>query len=624
MRTLALLLCFLPAGPLLADEDELPQSGPWIVRVEPLGGTRGSTALVEVMGERFGKLDSVWFDTPDLRWSETLEASATLVRGRIAIAPGAALGPHLLHLRTSHGRTNTRLFNVVQFPMIPEMEPNDPPGRPQEIELRSQVISGLLKAGRDIDVFRFTAKAGEQWTFDLRSIEYGSHLECEMALTDDAGQLVAFNDDRDDYLETPLIQYRFQRDGVYRLKLDQYRGPQGVTCAKNCGYLLQISQLPLLLSADPMGWQPGKVTRIRVQGERLDQIQQIWLAPVRAGETYRLTFPFTVPLQIGPDRALRVEGRIVHSNDSEAEFEFAPDAAAPEGLWRLWAATPHGVADGLSLEASQAATVDEGKVAAVSGAQPSVINGRLAKSGEEDRYALDAEAGKPIHAWTLATQLGLPRIDTVLALFDGQGKLLAESDDLMTGQGTVIGNPDSSLYFTPAAAGRLFLSVRDRTGRGGADFAYRLHLASEQPGFRLLTEPEEFRAVTGETAELSVLLIPDPGFHEVVDTWVDGLPNGVQSTRGQFRADQHFGPSGDGDNVNIPETVLRIQVPRELAAGEYPIRVFGRPVSGGPRVEAFTTLWIGAPRKRNDVRRPLPAVTMTVIAAPSHAPKTEP
>ena len=508
--------------------------------------------------------------------------------------------------------------------MIPEVEPNDPPGRPQEIELRSQAISGLLKAGRDIDVFRFTAKAGEQWTFDLRSIEYGSHLECEMALTDDDGKLVAFNDDRDDYLETPLIQHRFQRDGIYRLKLDQYRGPQGVTCAKNCGYLLQISQLPLLLSADPMGLQPGKVTRIRVQGKQLDQIQQIWLAPVRAGETYRLTFPFTVPLQIGPDRPLRVEGRGIKRTDAEAEFEFALDAAAPEGLWRLWVATPHGATDGLSLEVSRTPTVDEAKVEVLRAGQPSIIDGRLGQSGEEDRYALDAEAGKPIHAWTLAAQLGLPRIDTVLALLDGQGKLLAESDDLMTGQGTVIGNPDSSLYFIPSEAGRLFLTVRDRTGRSGTDFAYRLHLTSEQPGFRLLTEPEEFRAVSGETAELSVLLIPDPGFHEVVDTWVEGLPNGVQSTRGQFRADQHFGPSGDGDNVNIPETVLKIQVPRELAAGEYPIRVFGRRASGGPQVEAFTTLWIGAPRKRNDIRRPLPAVTMTVIAAPSRPQKTEP
>ncbi len=619
MRASTLLLLLLPAGHLLADDDVLPQSGPWILRLDPLAGTRGATATVEVTGERFGKLDGIWFDTPDLRWAETLEASATRVRGRIAIAPEAALGPHLMHLRTSHGRTNTRLFNVVQFPTVAEVEPNDPPGRPQEIELRPQVIGGLLKAGRDIDVFRFTAKAGERWMFDLRSIEYGSHLECEMSLTDDEGRVVAFNDDRDDYLETPLIDHRFKQSGAYRIKLDQYRGPQGVTCAKNCGYMLQISQLPQVLSADPMGLRPGVVTRVRVLGKQLGEIERAWLSPVRAGENYRLTFPFTVPLYVGPDRAMRVEGRIVRLDDSEAEFEFALAADAPEGLWRLWVATPHGVADGISLDASRSQTIDEFKVDALPMAQPMVVNGRLAKRGEEDRYAIDAEAGKPIHAWTLATQLGLPHIDTVLSLFDAKGKLLAESDDLMTGQGTVIGNPDSSLYFTPVTSGRLSLTVRDRTGRGGADFVYRLHLASELPGFRLLTEPEEFRGVRGGTAALSVLMIPDPGFHEVVDTWVEGLPSGVRAVRGQFRADQHFGPSGDGDNVNIPETVLKIQIPGELAVGDYPIRVLGRRASGGPVVEAFTTLWIGAPRKRNDIRRPLPAITMTVISPPPGA-----
>jgi hypothetical protein len=567
-------------------DDVLPQTGPWILRLEPLGGMRGTTVTMELTGERFGKLEGAWFDTPDLRWVETIEASATMVRGRIAIAPEAALGPHLVHLRTTAGRTNTRLFNVVQFPLTAETEPNDPPGKPQEIELRPQGINGYLKQGRDIDVYRFAAKAGQRWVFDLRSIEYGSHLECEMSMTNDAGRLVAFNDDRDDYIETPLIEHRFKEDGFYRLKLDQYRGPQGVDCAQNCGYLLQISQLPLVLSADPMGFRPGAATHVRILGKQLDEIQQAWLSPVRAGENYRLTFPFTIPLHVGADRTARVDGRILRRAESEAEVEFT---VPTEGLWRLWVASPHGVADGISLDVSNA------------------MDGRL---GTEVSYPIAAEPGKPIHAWTLAAQLGLPRIDTVLALFDSKGKLLAESDDLMTGQGTVIGNPDSSLYFTPMSNERLRLTVRDRTGRGGADFVYRLHIANEVPGFRLLTEPEEFRAVRGEVAELSVLLIPDPGFHEVVDVWMEG----AAATRGQFRADQHFGPSGDGDNVNIPETILKVQVPRETAPGEYPVRVFGRRASGGPVVEAFTTLWIGAPRKRNDIRRPLPAVTMTVIS----------
>ena len=323
----AALFLLLPVC-LLADDDVLPQTGPWILRVEPLGGTRGATVTVELTGERFGQLDSVWFDSAGLRWVETLEASDKSIRGRIAIAPETALGPHLIHLRTAAGRTNTRLFNVLQFPATAEVEPNDPPGRPQEIELRPQVVTGYLKPGRDIDVFRFAAKAGERWMFDLRSLEYGSHLECEMSLTDDGGHPVAFNDDRDDYLETPLIEHRFKEAGVYRLKLDQYRGPQGVTCSKNCGYLLQISQLPQLLSADPMGVRPGAVARVRVQGRRLGEIGQAWLSPARAGENYRLTFPFTIPLRLGPDQAARVASAAVEAPPRVATRSLATSRAA--------------------------------------------------------------------------------------------------------------------------------------------------------------------------------------------------------------------------------------------------------------------------------------------------------
>ena len=50
-----------------------------------------------------------------------------------------------------------------------------------------------------------------------------------------------------------------------------------------------------------------------------------------------------------------------------------------------------------------------------------------------------------------------------------------------------------------------------------------------------------------------------------------------------------------------------------VVAGEYPVRVMARAAAGGPVVEAFTTLWIGPAGKRNDIRRPLPGITITVV-----------
>lgn len=572
-------------------------AAPWIDRVVPLGALRGSTAEVEFLGQELSNVIDVWFDTPDLQWVKTTEATAQRVAGTVAVTPEAALGPHLVHLRTKDGRTNTRLFNVTQFPGVIEREPNDPPQAPQPITLAPQVIHGYLQGRVDIDVYRFEARAGERWTFDVRSLEYGSHLECELSLEDERGQRVAFNDDRDDYLETPFLEHTFARSGTYRLKVDQYRGPQQVDCSANCGYMLQISQLPVVLSASPLGARAGTTARVRLHGRNLQKVRRVYLTPVRLGEYYRLTFPFTMPLRARPDRAARVEGKVIGT----AEAEFALPAGIEPGLWRLWVEDPAGVTDSLSFEITAAA---------------GAVDGSLDREGDEDSYEIDAEAGKPLHFYTLATQLGLPYLDTVLELFDAKGKLVAEHDDLMTGQGTVIGNPDSSLYYTPDKSERLRLVVRDRIGRGGETYAYRLHRRSALPGFQLQTDPEEFRVIRGQEAELTVLLIPEPGFKDVVEVWAEGLPPGLTAGKGQFRGGQYFGPSDDGDNVIIPDVHLKFHAGGAMPVGEYPIRIYGKPAGGGAAVEAFTTLWIGPPGKRNDVRRPLPSITVNVVDAP--------
>ena len=95
----------------------------------------------------------------------------------------------------------------------------------------------------------------------------------------------------------------------------------------------------------------------------------------------------------------------------------------------------------------------------------------------------------------------------------------------MTGQGTVIGNPDSMLYYRPGEGGRYRLVVRDRIGRSGPDMAYRLRVEEREPGFALLSDPENLNVRAGATERLGILLTPEPGFEQAVATWVDGPPS---------------------------------------------------------------------------------------------------
>lgn len=595
---------------------------PWLHRLEPFGAARGETIELNIVGERLPASPQILFDSAGLEWVETLAAGSESIRGRLRVAAGAAPGPRLITARGANGRSNARLFWIDPLPSTREAEPNDRRFQAQLLELRPQVLHGALLELADVDVYRFAARSGERWTFDLRSIEYGGFLESELTLLNSAGVEIAFNDDRDDYLETPLIEHVFAEGGDYFLRVDQYRGPQRVNCAKNCGYMLRMYQGPRVTAMSRLGARRGSDVELAVFGSSLARVESAYLASLSNGEYYRLTFPHTIP--VTPSARWRsgstepIEARILERGDGELRLRFAIPTDASTGLWRPWLVGPEGPVDGLSFEVSGLAESSESEVLTLLEDGPRIVNGGLSVDGEEDSFAIAAEAGRMFHVSILAVQMGLPRFDPLLELFDAQGRLVAEHDDLMTGQGTVIGNPDPSLYYLPESSEPLRLVVRDRIGRGGPDFVYRLRADYASPGFTLVVDPENPAVARGGASQIGVLLIRDPGFDQSVKVWAEGAAQGIAIAETAFRADQFFGPSADGDNVIIPTAELPVRADDDAELGDRLLRIFGQSPDG-QRVEAFATMWIGPPRNRNDVRRPLPEVRLTVVEADASA-----
>lgn len=612
MRLPVVILGLALAGLAAADE---PPGAPWIDRLEPFGAARGETVEVRIVGKRLERTESVDFDSDNLVWLETLSAEPEALHGRILVKSKTGLGAHTVDLRAPNGRSNGRLFYVDDLPSRSEGDDNDSLATAQRIDLEPQVLHGSLPKAPDRDFYRFEARAGERWVFDVRSIEYGGFLESEISLLDPAGERVAFSDDRDDYLETPTLEHVFDSDGDYILAVDQYRGPQGVNCASNCGYMLRISQTPIVEAAFPLGARRGSSVRLSLRGRGLDTLESVWLAPARNAEHSRLTFPFTLPVRATaePNSMERVVGKILSATPDEATVAIEIPADASTGLWRLWVRSAAGPAEGLGFvvhdlpEMTEAQARQDGLAGG-----PLAVNGSLDVPDEEDVFAFRARSGESLHFSVLAVQLGLPHIDPVLEISNAQGVFLAEHDDLMSGQGTVIGNPDPSLYWTAPADGEYRLHLRDRIGRGGPSYVYRLLIDSERPGFSLITDAENPLVVRGGEGRVGVLLIRDPGFEQAVEVWAEEAPAGIRIGRGGFRDDQPFGPSGDGDNVLIPALVLPVSAAPSVALGDHQIRIFGRDEEGRVQ-EAFATLWIGPPSKRNDVRRPRAAVSLTVV-----------
>src|SRR5262249_16022228 len=152
---------------------------------------------------------------------------------------------------------------------------------------------------------------------------------------------------------------------------------------------------------------------------------------------------------------VRIDGHVERRAAEEAGIVFSIPATVKPGVWRLWATGSKGSAAGLNINVVDERLTEETSVTAL----PVAINRELTKPGEKRFYRIEGRASQPLHFWTIAAQLGVPYLDSVLMLRDASGKKLAENDDVVAGQGTLVGNPDSSLFFTPTEDGPLMLDL---------------------------------------------------------------------------------------------------------------------------------------------------------------------
>ena len=621
-------ILLLPLTLLATAEVRAELSSPRIIRVYPLGAQRGTELELEIAGEFLANTTAVVFDSKEITWLETTSSSSTQLSGKVSISRDAALGPHLLRAVTLDGYSKSALFNVGQFPSLLETEPNNEINQAQSIPHFPIELQGRLDGASDMDYFSIQVRAGEHWNFDLRSIEYGSALETKLTLLDAGGHPVAFNDDRSDFDETPWIEQTFTRSGVYFLKIDQYRGPRGFNFGKACTYTLRISSLPRIEIVYPLGLRLGQTTRLNLFGIDLQLLQRIYVTPIRQAEYARMTYPYTTPVHFHSDVSSAAEtplvsGKLVNRSTRQLQVEFTLSGPYEPGLWRLWGVGPQGISEGGTIEVSAATEYDEGNASQADWEKGEyVINGILRAPGEKDTFAIRGLAGQTLHIWTLAEQLGLPHLDTVLELRDSSGKKLAGNDDVVAGQGNLLGNSDSSVFYTPKEDGNLQLILKDRLNRAGENYVYRLKVKKEAPGFQLFTSPENFTVPRGGSAVLKVHLIREAGFEGEVSIWFEGMPNGVEAPKAKFRADQLFEPNADGADMIIPEISFQIQVPESLPVGDYPIRIFGTPTNEESKAdrkifEAHTSTMIGPLLDVwNYIRRPLPAIVITVCDSP--------
>jgi hypothetical protein len=159
------------------------------------------------------------------------------------------------------------LLPVVTHPSVVAL-PGSEPASPQPVTLPS-VVTGVIEAPRDQDVFVFSAKKGSALEIDLESDSLGFLLDGGLKILDASGKVMAEADDeRRSRDRDPKLNFTAPADGDYQLVVEDVHGHGGARYV----YRLTIEEarpnFEMKLSADTFSVSRGGNIEIPVSIER--------------------------------------------------------------------------------------------------------------------------------------------------------------------------------------------------------------------------------------------------------------------------------------------------------------------------------------------------------------------
>lgn len=175
-------------------------TGPWLDAVYPLGGQRGQTVKLQYQGVGL-PAEPIAVDLPN-------EDRDTIWH----------------HAQVAGQPTNGVLFDLSDLPEYLENETAH--SDPQAVELPT-VLNGRISKADEVDAWKFAAKKGEEWTFDVKASRLGSPLDGVLTLFNAEGKQIAQADDQPKGQTDPLLKAKIPADGEYVLKIQDRFASRG-------------------------------------------------------------------------------------------------------------------------------------------------------------------------------------------------------------------------------------------------------------------------------------------------------------------------------------------------------------------------------------------------------------
>lgn len=471
-----------------------------LTNTHPVAVQRGQTAEVQVFTNfTLNETHSVFFDQEGLEMrcleEKPIDAprkgrgsKGTPFRFEVQTDETALPGVYEFRIATNQAVSSCGQLMVTEHPVTLEAEgDNQTPESAQQVSF-PVAICGRCEKFEDVDCYRFTGKAGQELTLQIFAQRVTDRIHSMvvrgpriylmdpiLTLRGPNGQVIEQNDNF--YGGDSLIACRLPADGEYVLEVRDAR----FAGDPRYSYCLEITDTPHAFQTFPMAVQRGVETSVSLIGHALGEMSAVSLNESEPGWRRR-SFPSprgnTNPVNVLVSQ---------HAQHIEAEpnndFETSKVLELPIGA-----------------------------------------NGQLNTEEDIDYYRFEAKKNAYYRLRVEARDYGSP-LDSVLELYDSDGKLVVENDDRATPR-----TKDSEILWRAPKDGQYAIAVRDLHDRGGERFTYHLRMEAAEPDFVLSGEYYYAQLAPGTRMIWFAKLQRLNGFDGPVEVVVEGLPSGVTQT----------------------------------------------------------------------------------------------
>ena len=214
-------------------EEKKKPEPPSIAVAIPLGVVPGVTNHIKIRGQNLTNATEMHFADTNCRAEiiiksrgkaevpkeiELKKVGDTQIDVELILAENTPAGTNVFTLLSPDGESKPHLLLVMEPGSFEtEQEPNGGFREAQKLQIPKRV-QGAIQEPKDVDVFRFSGKAGQKIAAEVFAARFGSPLDSVLTLYDQRGQIIATNDDSD-FGSDFLLRAELPADGEYFLSL---------------------------------------------------------------------------------------------------------------------------------------------------------------------------------------------------------------------------------------------------------------------------------------------------------------------------------------------------------------------------------------------------------------------